>query len=56
MRKINEKDFTHFIIAASWGNLTVYSLKSALTEWANTKRGTLYGIKPDGSRAILDTK
>lgn len=56
MRKINENDYDYFIIAASWGNVTLHSLKSALKEWNNTKNGTFYGIKPDGRRAILDTK
>ena len=55
MREIHEKDFESYTISNGW-NLTVYSLKNALREWGNMKSGTLYGNKPDGSRAILDTK
>ena len=40
MRKINENDYVNY----------------AKKEWAGMKFGTLYGNKPDGTRAILDTK
>lgn len=55
MRKINEKDFVSFTISKGW-NVTIYDLKTALKEWNNVSGGTLYGNKPDGTRAILDSK
>ena len=55
MRKINEKDYVSFTISKGW-NLTVHKWKTALKEWNNVTSGTLYGNKPDGTRAIIDTK
>lgn len=55
MRKINENDYVSFTISKGW-NLTVYEWKTALKEWNNLTSETLYGNKPDGTRAILDTK
>jgi len=56
MRKINEKDYVNFTIAGSGWSFTVHKLADAMREWDGMKFGTLYGNKPDGSRAILDTK
>lgn len=55
MRKINEKDYVSFTISKGW-NFTVHEWKTALKEWNNVASGTLYGNKPDGTRAIIDTK
>lgn len=55
MRKINEKDYVSFTISNGW-NLTVYKWKTALEEWNKLTSGTLYGNKPDGTRAIIDSK
>lgn len=54
MRKINEKDYVSFTISGNGWNVTVNEWKTALREWNNVKAGTLYGNKPDGSRAIID--
>lgn len=37
MRKINENDYDYFTIAASWGNVTLHSLKSALKDGTTPK-------------------
>ena len=55
MRKINEKDYVSFTISKGW-NLTVHEWTTALKEWNNVTSGTLYGNKPDGTKAIIDTK
>lgn len=55
MRKINEKDYVSFTISKGW-NLTVNEWRTALKEWNNIGSGTLYGNKPDGTRAIIDSK
>lgn len=55
MRKINEKDYVSFTISKGC-NLTVHEWKTALKEWNNVTSGTLYGNKPDGTRAIIDNK
>ena len=56
MRTIKEKDYVSYTIVGSGWSFTVNTLKTALYEWANMKFGTLYGNKPDGTQAILDTK
>lgn len=55
MRKINENDYVSFTISRGW-NLTVNDWRTALKEWHNLTSGTLYGNKPDGTRAIIDSK
>ena len=56
MRKINENDYVSFTISGNGWNITFNTLKTALKEWANMTSGTLYGNKPDGTRAIIDSK
>ena len=56
MRKINEKDYVNFTIAASGWSFTVHKLADAMHTWAGMKFGTFYGNKPDGTRAIIDSK
>lgn len=56
MRKINENDYVNYTIAGSGWSFTVHNFADAKREWAGMKFGTLYGNKPDGTRAILDTK
>lgn len=56
MRKINENDYVNFTIAANGWTLTVYTFKNALREWNNLTSGTLYGNRPNGTRAIIDSK
>ena len=58
MRKINETDYVNFTIAGNGWTLTVSTFKSALREWENVDGPgcTLYGNKPDGTRAIIDSK
>lgn len=55
MRRINEKDFVSFTISCSF-NVTFFKLETAMKEWVQIQHGTLYGNKPDGTRAILDSK
>lgn len=58
MRKINENDYVDFTIAANGWTLTVSTFKNALREWNNIAGSgcTLYGNRPDGTRAIIDSK
>ena len=58
MRKINENDYVDFTIAGPGWSLTVSTFKKALGEWKDIQRAgcTLYGNKPDGTRAIIDSK
>ena len=58
MRKINENDYMDFTIAGPGWSLTVSTFKKALGEWNDIQRPgcTLYGNKPDGTRAIIDSK
>lgn len=55
MRKINEEEFISFTIQNGW-SLTVYTLKKALKQYDELTTGTLYGNRPDGTRAIIDSK
>ena len=56
MRKINENDFVDYTIAGNGWTYTVENLNKAMAEWKDIAAGTLYGTKPDGTRAILDSK
>lgn len=58
MRKINENDYVDFTIVGPGWSLTVSTFKKALGEWANIRMPgcTLYGNKPNGTRAIIDSK
>ena len=58
MRKINENDYVDFTIAGPGWSLTVSTFKKALGEWKDIQcHGcTLYGNKPDGTRAIIDSQ
>lgn len=58
MRKINENDYVDFMIAANGWTLTVSTFKNALREWNNIAGSgcTLYGNRPNGTRAIIDSK
>jgi len=55
MRKIDEKEFVSYTVSNGW-SLTVFTLKDALKHFNDLSAGTLYGNKPDGTRAILDSK
>ena len=56
MRKINEDDFVSYTIIGSGCTVTVPTLKKALKQWDEIKRGTLYGNKPNGDRAVIDSR
>ena len=58
MRKINENDYVDFTITGTGWSLTVATFKKAVGEWKDINRVgcTLYGNKPDGTRAIIDFK
>lgn len=58
MRKINKDEFRSYTIAGSGWSMLVYKLNNALKQWGDiTGDGyTLYGNRPNGTRAILDTK
>lgn len=58
MRKINENDYVDFTITGPGWSLTVANFKNAVGEWKDiTRTGcTFYGNKPDGMRAIIDSK
>lgn len=56
MRKINENDYVDFTISGNGWNLTVSTFNKALREWNNLTAGTLYGNRPNGTRAIIDSK
>lgn len=57
MRKINENDYVDFTIAGNGWTLTVSTFKNALREWNNIDGSgcTLYGNRPNGTRAIIDS-
>ena len=58
MRKINENDYVDFTIAGAGWSLTVSTFNKELREWNNIAGSgcTLYGNKPNGTRAIIDSK
>ena len=58
MRKINENDYVDFTIAGNGWTLTVSPFNKALREWNNIAGSgcTLYGNRPNGTRAIIDSK
>lgn len=56
MRKIDETQFDNYTIAGNGWTYTVSSLQKAVTDFKEMQSGILYGNKPDGSRAILDSK
>lgn len=56
MRKIDENKYVNYTIAGDGWSYTIHQLPDALREWKGMRYGTFYGNKPDGSRAILDTK
>ena len=56
MRKINENDYVDFTIAGNGWTLTVSTFKNALREWNHIAGGTLYGNRPNGTHAIIDSK
>lgn len=58
MRKINENDFDSYTIVGHGWTLTVVALNKAVREWNNLNGAgyTMYGNKPDGTRAIIETK
>ena len=58
MRKIDKTKFVSYTISRPGVNLTMHDLRRVLVEWKNNfgEGSTLYGNKPDGTRAILDTK
>lgn len=58
MRKINENDYVDFTIAGNGWTLTVSTFKNALREWNNIAGSgcTLYGNRPNGTLAIIDSK
>ena len=56
MRKINEDDFVSYTIAGNGWNVTVPTFKKALKQWDEIPHGTLYGNKPNGDRAVIDSR
>lgn len=58
MRKINENDYVDYTIYIERNGcyVTFNTLKNALREWGGIDAGTLYGNKPNGTRAIIDSK
>ena len=58
MRKINENDYVDFTITGPGWSWTIADFKKAVGEWTDITRNgyTLYGNKPDGTRAIIDSK
>ena len=58
MRKINENNYVDFTITGPGWSLTVTTFKKAVGVWKDMTRAgcTLYGNKPDGTRAIIDSK
>lgn len=56
MRKVNEENYDSYTIVGSGWSFTVNTWQKAKAEWHNMKFGTLYGNKPDGTRAIIDCK
>lgn len=56
MRKINENDFVDYTISGNGWNFTVTKFQDALKQWKDIAHGTLYGNKPNGDRAVIDSR
>ena len=56
MRPIDETLFVDYTIAGNGWTYTVSSLQKAVADFKEMETGILYGNKPDGTRAILDSK
>lgn len=56
MRKINENDFVDYTIIWNNNTFTVSKLSDALKKWKDFAHGTLYGNKPNGQRAVIDSR
>ena len=56
MRKINENDFVSYTIVGNGWSFNTATLTKALKQWDEISRGTLYGNKPNGDRAVIDSR
>ena len=56
MRKINPDDYVGYQIVGRGWSCNITSFAEAKKIWADMDFGTLYGNKPNGNQAILDTK
>lgn len=57
MKPFNVNQFVTYIIAGNGWNYNIEDPQKALKEWAKIEtNATLYGIRRDGSRCILDSK
>ena len=57
MRKIDEKEFRDYTIAASGWSCTICGFGKAKQEFENLRvPATLYGNRFNGTKAIIDTK
>lgn len=56
MRPIDETLFVDYTIAGNGWTYTVESLPKAVAKFKEMETGILYGNKPDGTRAIIDSK
>ena len=57
MRKVNEDDFASYTIVRNGSQVTFFRLFDVLRIWKDYGAGSiLYGNKPDGEQAILDSK
>lgn len=57
MRYVDENQFSSYTISRNGSNVTFCQLATVLPVWRSFGSGSvLYGNKPDGTRAILDSK
>lgn len=57
MKKFNPTQFESYTIAGNGWNYNIDNKDNALKEWKKIQTSaTLYGNRPNGTRAILDTK
>jgi hypothetical protein len=57
MRKVNEDKFVSYTIVRNGSQVTFFRFLDVLRIWKDYGAGSiLYGNKPNGERAILDSK
>lgn len=56
MKRFDPNNFVDYTISGNGWNVTFSSALKALSEWKHIDKGTLYGNRYDGTRAVLDSR
>ena len=56
MRKINESDFMSYTIVGNGWTFNTATFSKAFKQWENFAHGTFYGNKPNGDKAVIDSR